>query len=239
MMGRDFISKLISKIKGVPYQLDDCITSADIFLVVFSKALQLFRGMLKKRFLGKGKGLLFCGRHVRLRHAKHIQMNGTLTLGDECFINALSKNGIYFGNDVSIGANTIIECTGVIRNLGEGLRIGDHVGITQNCFIGVRGPVVIGDNTILGPGVSIHAENHIFESIDTPIKAQGEKRVGISIGEDCWIGAKATILDGVVIGKSCVVAAGAVVTKDVNDYSVVAGVPAREIRRRIYSEKVF
>lgn len=232
MMGRYFISKLISKIKGVPYELDPHITSADILLIVFSKTLQLFRGLFKKCFLGKRKGLLFCGRHVRLRHAKHIQMNGTLTLGDGCVINALSKNGVSFGNDVSIGANTIIECTGVIRNLGEGLRIGNHVGITQNCFIGVRGPVVIGDHTILGPGVSIHAENHIFESTHIPIKDQGETRKGITIGEDCWIGAKAIILDGVTIGRGSVIAAGAVVTKDVESYSVVAGVPAKMISVR-------
>lgn len=65
----------------------------------------------------------------------------------------------------------------------------------------------------------------------TPIKDQGESRLGVEIGENCWIGSGATILDGVTIGKGCVIAAGAVVNKNVEDYTVVGGVPAKKIKQ--------
>lgn len=105
-------------------------------------------------------------------------------------------------------------------------------GIAPNAFIGVRGPIKIGKNTIIGPGVSMHSENHVFKDIDKPIRLQGEERIGIIIGEDCWIGSRAIILDGVNIGKGVIIAAGAVVNKDVPDYAIVGGVPAKVIRYR-------
>ena len=136
------------------------------------------------------------------------------------------------GNNFSLGKNSIIECTGVIRELGEELVIGDNVGIAANAFIAMRGKVEIGSNTIFGPNVSIHAENHNFSDTDKPIKLQGATRKGVKIGEDCWVGSKAVILDGVTIGSHSIIAAGAVVTKDVPEYSIVGGVPAKVIKMR-------
>ena len=131
-----------------------------------------------------------------------------------------------------IGKKVCIECTGVIRELGESLVIGDNVGISANAFISVRGKVKIGDSTIFGPGVSLFSENHIFEDKSTPVYLQGATRKGIEIGKDCWIGANATILDGVKIGNGCIVAAGAVVNHDVPSYTIVGGVPAKTIKNR-------
>jgi acetyltransferase-like isoleucine patch superfamily enzyme len=85
---------------------------------------------------------------------------------------------------------------------------------------------------ICGPRVSFHAENHVYTDPDTPIRLQGVTRRGIVVEDDCWIGAGSMILDGVRISRGCVVAAGAVVTRDVPPYSVVAGVPARVIKSR-------
>ncbi|MNG32136.1 Virginiamycin A acetyltransferase [compost metagenome] len=76
------------------------------------------------------------------------------------------------------------------------------------------------------------AENHVFSDKTKPIKEQGIYRQGITIEDDCWIGSNVTILDGVTIGTGSVVAAGAVVTKDVPPYSVVGGVPAKIIKER-------
>ena len=143
-----------------------------------------------------------------------------------------NSGGIKIGNNFSLGQNSIIECTGVIRELGESLVIGDNVGISANAFISVRGKVKIGDSTIFGPGVSLFSENHIFEDKSTPIYLQGATRKGIEIGKDCWIGANATILDGVKIGNGCIVAAGAVVNHDVPSYTIVGGVPAKTIKNR-------
>lgn len=155
-----------------------------------------------------------------------------MIIEDYVFINALSKSGVRIGKNVSIGRNSIIECTGVIRELGEGLEIGDNVGISPNAFFAVRGKVEIGENTIFGPGVSIHAENHLFNDLCKPIRTQGSSRKGITIGKDCWIGSKVIILDGVKIGDGCIVAAGAVVNDNVPDYAIVGGIPAKIIKYR-------
>lgn len=231
-MSNRLINKIITKIKKEPYEIDEAITFCTMLGITFERGMMLLRGMLRKAFLKKSKGILFIGKRVKIKNKNKISFNGSATIEDGCFIQALSKKGITIGNNFSLGRNSIIECTGVIRELGEELIIGDNVGIAANAFIAMRGKVEIGSNTIFGPGVSIHAENHNFQEIDKPIKSQGATRKGIVIGEDCWIGSKAIILDGVKIGNHCVIAAGAVVTKDIPDYAIVGGIPAKVIKMR-------
>ncbi len=226
------LSKIISKIKKEPYQVDENITVSVIFSLLIEKIFMIIRGLWHKLFLKKSKGILFIGKKTKIKCHKKIELNGSATIDEYCKIDALSKDGIKIGNNFSIGRNSIIECTGVIRELGEGIEIGENVGIAANAFIAVRGKVKIGDNTIFGPGVSVHAENHNFKDLKTPIRLQGATREGIEIGNDCWIGAKVIILDGVHIGNKAIVAAGAVVTKDVPDYAIVGGIPAKIIKFR-------
>ena len=160
-------------------------------------------------------------------------MGKTITIGDNVEINALSRQGITMGNNVSIHRNTIIECTGVIRELGEGLVIGNNVGIAQNCFIQVRGKVTLGNNIMFGPNVSIFSENHGYERTDLTMLEQPTTRKGVTIEDDVWLGTRCVILDGVTIGKGSIVAAGAIVNTSVPPYSIVAGVPAKIIKSRI------
>ena len=84
----------------------------------------------------------------------------------------------------------------------------------------------------MGSMVTIFSENHNYERLSLPIRKQGESRKGIIIEDDCWIGAGSTILNGVTVGQGSVIAARLVVTKDVESFSVVAGVPAQLIKRR-------
>ena len=226
------INKVITKIKKEPYEIDEAITFSTMLGIIFERSMMILRGTFRKVFFKKSKGMLFIGKRVKIKNKKKVSFNGSATIEDGCFIQALSKGGITIGNNFSLGRNSIIECTGVIRELGEELIIGDNVGIAANAFIAMRGKVEIGSNTIFGPGVSIHAENHNFQEIDKPIKLQGATRKGIKIGEDCWIGSKAVILDGVTIGNHSIIAAGAVVTKDIPDYAIVGGVPAKVIKMR-------
>lgn len=226
------LSKIISKIKKEPYKVDENITFSVMIGVIFKKVTMLIRGFLMKPFFGKSKGLLFVGKRCDIKCKKKIKFAGSATIEDYVKIDALSKGGITIGKNFSIGRNSIVECTGVLRELGEKFEIGENVGIAANAFIAVRGNLKIGDNTIFGPGVSIHTENHNFEALDKPIRLQGATRKGVTIGEDCWIGSKAVILDGVNIGNHVVVAAGAVVNKDVPDYAIVGGVPAKVIKMR-------
>ncbi len=231
-MFNKLLNKVISKIKKEEYKIDENITFSVIFDIIIKKLMMVVRGIIKKPFFKKSKGILFIGKKCSISCKKKITFLGSATIEDYTKIDALSKGGIVIGNNFSIGRNSIIECTGVLRELGESLEIGENVGIAANAFIAVRGKTKIGKDTIFGPGVSIHSENHNFEGLDKPIRLQGATRKGVTIGEDCWIGSKAIILDGVTIGNHVIVAAGAVVNKDVPDYVVVGGVPAKIIKMR-------
>lgn len=226
------LSKIITKIKKEKYEVDENITFSVAFSLVIKKLTMIIRGLVIKPFLRKAKGILFVGKKTDIKCKRKITFLGSATIEDYVKIDAMSKKGITIGNNFSIGRNSIIECTGVIRELGEELIIEENVGIAANAFIAVRGKVIIRKNTIIGPGVSIHAENHKFDEINTPIRLQGASRKGIEIGEDCWIGSKVVILDGVKIGNHAIIAAGAVITKDIPDYAIVGGVPAKVIKMR-------
>ncbi len=80
--------------------------------------------------------------------------------------------------------------------------------------------------------MKIFSENHNFTKTDVIIRIRGETRIGVKIEKDCWIGSGAIILDGVNIASGCVVAAGSVVTKSFDAYSVIAGVPAKLVKIR-------
>lgn len=231
------VSKLIQKLKNDPeYHIDSKLTFWVIWGVVWERFWQMLRGIYFKLRFSKSKGLLFIGKSVIIRNPQLIQAGKNLTLKDYVFVQALSQEGIQFGDNVMVGRYTTIECTGVIRELGVGLKVGNNSNFGDYNFIGVRGAVTIGNDVLFGPRVSIHSENHNSGQTDVPIRRQGETRAGVIIEDDCWIGSGAIIVDGVIIHRGSIVAAGAVVTKDVPPFSVVAGVPARIVRQRCTTE---
>ena len=119
------------------------------------------------------------------------------------------------------------------REIADKMVIGNNVGLGSHGHYGAGlGGLEIGDDTIIGNYVSFHPENHIFSELNMPIRQQGVYGKGIKIGKNCWIGAKATFLDGTVIGNGCVVAAGAVVKGNFPDNSIIGGVPAKIIKMR-------
>jgi acetyltransferase-like isoleucine patch superfamily enzyme len=222
-------------IKGLgreQYKLDKSISSLDLCIILFKKYFQSLRGLWFKIFLRSSQGILFIGRRTDIKFRHKISFGKSVTIGDGVCINALSKKGIYFGDNVTVLSGTVIDCTGVFGNLGEGLIIGDNVGIAQNVFIQVRGFVNIGRDVIIGPNVSIFSENHIFDDDKIPIRKQGVSRKGVTIGEGVWIGTRSIILDGVNVGTNSIIAAGSVVNKDVPDFAIVGGVPAKILKYR-------
>jgi acetyltransferase-like isoleucine patch superfamily enzyme len=214
------------------YNIDSNISNFDLFKIIFRRIKQLLRGLFLKIRFKSSKGLVFKGKNVKIFHANKITVGRTFIVQDNVFINALCEDGVKIGDNVTIQDNTTIECTGVINKLGEGLIIGNNVGIAHNCFIQVRGTIVIGSNVIFGPGVYLFSENHNFKDPSVFINEQGTNRKGTIVGDGVWIGARSVILDGVNIGNNSIVAAGSVVTKNIPDFEIWGGSPAKKIRSR-------
>ena len=127
-----------------------------------------------------------------------------------------------------LGKRSVIESYCCINNAVGDVTIGDYTRIGIHCT--VIGPVCIGSHVNLAQGITVTALNHNFEDATKRIDEQGVSTKPVVIGDDVWIGANAVILPGVTIGSHCVVAAGAVVTKDVPDNTLVGGVPAKVIK---------
>lgn len=128
-----------------------------------------------------------------------------------------------------LGDHAIVESYCCINNAMGDVIIGDHSRIgLHNTIIG---PVTIGSHVNLAQGIVVTALNHNYHNSERKIDEQGISTKAVVIGDDCWVGANATILPGVTIGKHCVIAAGAVVTKDMPPHTLVAGVPAKIIKR--------
>ncbi|MFA7062341.1 MAG: acyltransferase [Pedobacter sp.] len=227
------IETIISKLKKEPdYKFKAVYTDRQLFNIVKYRGLQVARGFLSRLKIRMSGGLLFCGKAVVIEHGYMIKSGSNLILEDYVQINALSENGIISGRNVTIGKSTIIMCSGVIANKGVGLEIGDFSAIGAQSFLGCQGGIKIGSNVIMGPGVRIFSENHNYEDISVPIRLQGETRKGVVIEDNCWIGSGVTILGGVTIGSGSVIAAGSVVTKNIPPQSIVAGIPAKVIKKR-------
>ncbi|HBK28739.1 MAG TPA: acetyltransferase [Parabacteroides sp.] len=116
------------------------------------------------------------------------------------------------------------------RQIGGGIFIGSGSGLGVNGS--VHGPLRIGENVMMGPDVTILSQTHNIERTDIPMGKQGMREAEVIIGNDVWIGMRSIIMPGVKIGDGAVIGAGAVVTKDVPDYAIVGGVPARIIKYR-------
>lgn len=127
-----------------------------------------------------------------------------------------------------LGRRSVVESYCCINNAVGDVTIGDHTRIGIHCT--VIGPVCIGNHVNLAQGITVTALNHNFEDVSKRIDEQGVSTKPVVIGDDVWIGANAVILPGVTIGSHCVVAAGAVVTKDVPNHTLVGGIPAKVIK---------
>lgn len=134
---------------------------------------------------------------------------------------------IDLGNNIYIGHNTILKA--YYKNK---LEIGDNTWIGQSCFFHSAGGITIGKNVGIGPSVKILTSVHSEEGISTPILFSSLEFKEVSIGDDSDIGIGSIILPGVKVGRGVQIGAGSVVTKDVDDYTVVAGVPAKVLRKR-------
>jgi len=166
---------------------------------------------------------------VRIRFADNVRLGKGVYLDHGVYLHAC-PGGITIGDESMVMKNAILHVYN-FRNLPHShITIGRRSLIGESCILRGQGGITIGDDVYLGTLVQILAVNHVFHDTTRPISMQGITAQGISIGDGSWIGSGAIILDGVRIGRNVVVGAGAVVTRDVPDYCIAVGNPARVIR---------
>lgn len=153
----------------------------------------------------------------------------------------------YVGPGVSLGSDLTVAMRGAVEvahscELNQGVELnpfGGSIRIARRVWLGPyvviygHGGVDIGEQTLISMHCAILSSNHAIPPIGTLIRDVSDELLPTKIGRDVWIGANAVILGGVTIGDGAVIAAGAVVTKDVEAGAVVAGVPARLVRKRV------
>ena len=222
------MSKFVSRLKGESFIIDSAIPSFYLFRFFITKGLSMLYGMIRLLTFTR----VFIHPSSTIVCSSKFRFGKNLSVGRGCYIDALSIDGLSTGYNVSIGKFSCIECTGSLKKMGKGICIGNNVGLGTHGYFGGAGGVSIGDDCIFGNYVSIHPENHIFSKLDIPIRLQGTSQKGITIGNNCWIGAKAMFLDGSSIGNGCIVAAGAIVTKNFPDNCIIGGIPAHIIKYR-------
>jgi acetyltransferase-like isoleucine patch superfamily enzyme len=223
---RQVIDRLYSSTRELDGGLDVRLGHYDVGVFLATNLLNLARGIVRLRTVA------FVDSRVSLRNRRHLHVGRRVSIASGVSINALSKHGVWLGNGVTIDRGAVIRGSGVIRNLGAGVRIGQRTAVGAFNVILGQGGVTVGADCLLGPSVTIVSENHAFNDSTVRIRRQGEIRAAVEIGHDVWIGAGATILAGVRLGDGCVIAAGAVVHKDVPQDAIVGGVPARTIGSR-------
>lgn len=198
-----------------------CISFMLLCLPVIGYALFSVKG---KYYQKKIRGSLFalkCGSHSR----------GLLI---DRGVRIYNKQCVKIGNNVSIDNGA--EIHPLVNYNGKTFRskivIGNNVIIGSYDRFASMNSVIIEDDVLFAAFVHITDHSHSFEDIDLPVRQQGVYQKGpVRIGKGSWLGFRCNILSGVTIGEHCVVAAGAVVTKDVPPYSVVAGIPAKVIKK--------
>lgn len=210
---------------GKKYEIDNSVPDRLLFSVMFKRGVMLIRG-----FSRTGKQIFF-GRRVSLNNSKEISFGKNCTLENNVIIDGYSRRNVSFGNNVKIGSYSKVLVTSHLQKMGEGLVIGNNCSIGDFSFLGCAGGIVIGNDVIMGQYVSFHSENHNFSNKTVLIREQGVNHKGIELGNNIWVGAKVTFLDGAFVGDNSVVAAGAVVSGRFPSNVVIGGVPAKILKQ--------
>ena len=158
------------------------------------------------------------------------------TEGQDFYVaeNATVLGKVRLCKDASVWFGAVLRGDTELITIGERSNVQDCAVLhTDHGFpLNIGKDVTIGHHVMIGPNVVLRASNHVTENVSRPIWEQGQTGGKITIGDDVWIGANVVVLPNVSIGSHVVVAAGAVVTKDVLDNVIVAGVPATILRHR-------
>jgi acetyltransferase-like isoleucine patch superfamily enzyme len=222
-MIQTLFQKLLNK-AGKNYTIDSEIPTGLFIRNLTKRLVMLLRGyffLYQKVFLGK---------NCYISHKPNILFRKNVTIENDVTIDGYAKNKLIFGDNVKVGAYSLVSCTSHLSKYGVGLTIGNNSAFGRFTEFGAAGGIEIGDDVIAGSYISFHSENHNFSDSSLLIREQGVTSKGIKIGNNVWIGAKATFLDGAIIGNNCVVAAGAVVNGIFPNNVIIGGVPAKILK---------
>lgn len=237
----NLVRNQLGNAKGSPFQIYRALTvgNESFTRFVLYELLLFFLGplpggigfFLRKKlyphlFKKAGKGLII-GRNVVLRHPWNIELGDNVTIDDNCLIDArgAGSEGVILEDDVMINRNCMVQSKAGPISLRK------RVSIGSNSVIVSMDGVELEEAVLVAGGCYISGGAYHFADTEQPIMDQGCYTKGpILIKKNAWIGTNVTVLDGVKIGTGAVVGAGAVVVKDISDYAVAVGVPAKEIK---------
>lgn len=209
------------------------VAKCEMLLMLFN-GMQGAAGLVLRRlffpsmFAHIGKKTVF-GRNLTLRHPHKIRIGDKVIIDDQVMLDAkgTTNDGVTIGNGVYIGRNTLIYCK------NGNIRIEDNVNISSNCTIFSSHDLVIKKDTMIGAYSYILSGGTYDYTDATPFSKQNGTHADTPtvIGENCWLGARVTVIDGASVGSRCVIAAAAVVNKSLPDHVMAGGVPARVIKK--------
>jgi acetyltransferase-like isoleucine patch superfamily enzyme len=182
------------------------------------------------RLILRMQGVAAIESRVRLRFADRIRLGRNVYLDEGVYIHAC-PNGVEIGENTFVMHHAELHVYNFRDIPHAGIRIGMDSLIGEFNVLRGQGGITIGNRVYFAPLVQVLAVNHVFDDPTRPFVDQGITAQGIVIEDDVWVGAGAIILDGVHIGHGAVVGAGAVVAEDVPAQTLVAGVPARPVRK--------
>ena len=175
-----------------------------------------------------GKAVVF-GRNLTIRHPAKISIGDHAIIDDNAVLDAKGENSyIKIGNNVIITKNVILGCKGGF------IEIGDNTTVAMNSIFQSESSLIVGENVIIAAFCHLIAGgNHDFSRLDIPIIQQPSlSRGGIKVEKNCWLASNVVVLDGVTIGRDSIIGAGSVVNKDIPEFSIAYGIPAKVIQNR-------
>lgn len=168
---------------------------------------------------------------LKIRYFHKIKFDFNMSPKYMIYLGTRSEINLKHNSKLIIGKKVLIEKYVRIEGVNGDIRIGNRCFFNRNCNIVSLKKIQIGDNCLFGPNVGIYDHNHCFNKRNIPISKQGYEKAEINIGNNIWIGANVVITAGVDICNFVVIAANSVVTKNITESGVYAGIPAKLIKR--------
>lgn len=204
--------------------------TANIFNKYIDKTLSWFKFGTWGPFYISPNAILIGTKNIYIGNNTKILRNAELNTTDAPYgLPYIKRNA---KGVIIIGKNSKIKNDVSLITYGGKISIGNKTSINPYSIVYGQGGVIIGNNVMIAAHTIIVSSNHVFANLNEPMCNQGLTTKGIVIKDDVWIGAAVKILDGVTVGTGSIIAAGSVVTADVPEYTIVAGVPAKIIKAR-------